>query len=376
MLRVSSRAANAGVMLSMVLGLMTQTCRADRIILRNLESVDKQVVSFNFDGIQFSDGTALGWEQIKSGRVDAAKQDAFNQYLEKLGEPLYRIRIRLQNQDYKDILEQAEALYPQYQDRQSKTAYMVCQSLMWARLAHGQRAAAVAPYLRCYAYLRGKRKTKEDIPGNRELVFDRVTGMTPEIQPIWFDSDAASQALAELGRTIQKLPKPQPKSARIYYGTMAIAAGQHETGRRVLAGLGTSKGPLGELVLIGAVQIDLAQGKDSGVRERLCAARETISEQNRALATYWCGVGEAKTDLNGGLLLLMRVAALYGQSHPDLAAAALATAIAEIDAGKSDDPLQRKRISILRRELLQSFPGSYHAKKILSEINVATDEPS
>ena len=105
---VSNRACIACLMFLLVVCL-THSCWADRIILRNLESVDKQVAAFNFDGIQFADGDSLGWGQIKSGRVEASKQATFDQYLSRLGEPLYRIRIRLQNQDYKDVLEHAEA---------------------------------------------------------------------------------------------------------------------------------------------------------------------------------------------------------------------------------------------------------------------------
>ena len=354
----------------------SQSSWADRIILRNLESIEKTVVAFDVDGIQFDDGKTLGWGQIKSGRVDQTKQAAFNQYVDRLGEPLYRIRIRLQNQDYKDILEQAEALYPRYQDRQSNTAFMVSQALMWSRLAHGKRAAAVAPYLRCYAYLRAQRKTQVPIPGDRVLRFDPVTGMTPEIQPLWFDADEAKAALAELGQTIGKLPKPLPPAARIYYATMAMTAGNYAAAERVLAGLAGAKGSLAELLLIANVQSDLGQGKDSGALAKLCAAESKISDPNRALALYWCGVGTAKADLDGGLLLLMRVAALHSQSHPELAAAALAAAGTEIQNQKSDHPLHKKRVSILRRELLRSFPGSYHAQQILAELNVATDDPS
>ena len=351
-------------------------CCAEAITLRNFESINKSIASFNLDGVQFSDGSSIGWDQIRSGRVDASKQDAFDQYLKRLGEPLYRIRVRLQNQDYKDILEQAEQLYPRFQDRQSKTGYMVCQALMWARLAHGQRAKAVAPYLRCYAYLRAKRKMKEDIPGDRFLRFDPRTGMTPEIQPIWFDLDATKEGLDELGKSIATLPKPQPPAVRIYYATMAMAVGQAATGRRVLAGLGDAKGAVRELVLMANVQADIAEGKPSPAAAKLSASKDRFSKENVPLATYWSGIYESKNDLDRGILLLLRVAALHGDSNPDLAAASLAAAIRTSSARASEDPGQSKRASVLRRELLQSFPGTYHAQQILRKINVATDDPS
>src|SRR4051812_3895715 len=69
----------------------------DRIVLRNIQVITgKTVVAFDEDGVRLS-GTppqSLGWDEIESGRV-AADQARFDALLKKLGDPLYRIRLRL-----------------------------------------------------------------------------------------------------------------------------------------------------------------------------------------------------------------------------------------------------------------------------------------
>src|SRR5262245_62916162 len=118
---------------------------ADRIRLRNLTVITKKVERFDEDGIQL-EGTAapLTWDQVEAGTVDA-NQERFDKLLKDLGDPLFRIRKRMQDGSHKDLLEDAEKVFPQFAGRRSATAYMVCQGLMWARLEAGQREAAVEP---------------------------------------------------------------------------------------------------------------------------------------------------------------------------------------------------------------------------------------
>ncbi|MEZ6090117.1 MAG: hypothetical protein R3C05_19235 [Pirellulaceae bacterium] len=370
----------------------TNVVQADSIVLRSLQSIDKPIESFDIDGIRFADKTQIGWDEVKAGTVDSAKQQAFDNFIKTLGEDLYRVRVRLKNRDYGDLRSSAEAVYPHYAGRGSKTAYMVCQAVMWARLADGDPAAAVAPYLHCYVYLRSVRKLHEEIPGDRKLQFDALSGMTPEIPPLWFDRAAAKQALPELTATIRTLPAPIPLSAKIYFGTMAVAAGDTALGDRVLRSIGTPEGELVHVVAIALALRDLTVGEDSGAIDRLESLISEIGSSNRPLAAYVLATAQVKIDpqrLDEGLLDLMRFVAIYGQDHPALAAAALAAAIqatenvagdangvAEIDANRGADPDRKRnaqRASIFRKELLRTYPTSHHAREILRTINVAQD---
>ena len=190
-------ATQVAAMLPLLLGLLVATApradAADRIILRNLEILsDRTVTAFDADGVRLDDGKQLGWDEIEQAEVSAAQQAEFDRLLAELGGPLYRIRQRLSVGDYRGLLSPAEAVYPRYADRDSPTAYMVIQSLMWGRLAAGRREDSLEPYLRCCEYQRKPGRTQVSLPGQRRLEFDPETGLSSDLVPIWFDAEAAN----------------------------------------------------------------------------------------------------------------------------------------------------------------------------------------
>jgi hypothetical protein len=132
----------------------------DRVRLRNTKVVTGKALSLDEDGVRWEGKQPpLGWDEIESGTV-GINQAQFDKLLRELGDHLYRLRLRLRAGEYRDILPHAEALFPRYASRRSATAYMVCQGLMWSRIAHGRREAALEPYLLCLdALVRDKKQT-------------------------------------------------------------------------------------------------------------------------------------------------------------------------------------------------------------------------
>ena len=85
---------------------------ADQIVLRDLTILsDRRVDRFSDDEIRLDNGQILTWDQIEKAQI-AGDQKKFDQFLEELGTPLYRIRQRLTVGDYQALLRHAEALYP------------------------------------------------------------------------------------------------------------------------------------------------------------------------------------------------------------------------------------------------------------------------
>jgi hypothetical protein len=339
---------------------------ADRIILRNLDVIsDKSVVGFDVDGVRMDDATVITWDEIERGRTSPAQQAEFDQLLARLGTPLYRIRQRLSVGDYRGLFEEAEALYPAYAGRSSQTAYMVGQALMWARLAAGQREAAVEPYLRCYTWLRTVEAAKIDLPGSRRLRFDPQTGMCPDLLPIWFDGDAAQAALPGVLAAISEMPPPRPESTRVYYGTLALAAGQVDRGHAVLQGIEGQHPLLAELRTIAAAQHELQTGRPGAAITALAAQADSVSAANRPLVLYCLGMAKLAGDdavvQRDGILQLLHLPALYSRQAPDLAAAALYHSM-RVFAAWDDADAQLA----LRRELIEQYSQTYHAAKLMA----------
>jgi hypothetical protein len=341
--------------------------RADRIVLRNLDILSNVTVArFDEDGVLLDDGRLIGWDRIERGRVAEAQQAAFDRLLSELGSHLYRIRQRLGVDDDRGLLSHAEAVYDRYAGRRSETAYMVFQSLMWSRLAVGQREAALQPYLDCLECLReaADAGVTLDLPGSRRLQIDLKSGLSQELPPIWFDAAAAEQHLAGVAKTIAEMAQPRPPATQIYYATMALAAGQRDKAVAALEGLDD----LPQLKAIVEAQILLSRGDASAAAESLRRLVDQLDSDWKPLAFYWlgrCQIVAADVDTrNAGMLDLLRIPALYGQEHPELAAAGLYSTMQVLT-----ETGDRKGSISIRRELLDRYGRTWHAEKVRNEDN-------
>lgn len=338
---------------------------ADRIVLRNLDIIDEVTVEeFDVDGVQLSDGRVIGWDRIEKGRVEESQQAEFDRMLKELGSHLYRIRQRLSVNDYRGLLAHAEAVHERYWGRESETAYMVSQALMWSRLAVGRREAALQPYLWCLECLRKAASEGRQLalPGARRLQVDLQTGLSPELPPIWFDDEAAARSLSDVGRTISVMAQPRPPATRVYYATLALAAGEPRKASQALEGLEA----LPDVKSIIEAQMQLEQGEPDSAIRLLTGELDGLDESLKPLALYWLGqarVSDSEKNVRRvGVLDLLRIPAFFGQDHPELAAAGLYVAMHTLaDAGDMTGSIA------IRRELLDRYGGTWHAEQVRAE---------
>jgi hypothetical protein len=356
-----------------VLAVVPTAEAADRIILRSLKIITNRTVSsFDVDGVQLDDGSTLGWDAIERATISPDRQAEFDQLLADLGNPLYRIRQRLSVGDYEGLLSHAEAVAPRFDGRSGATAYMVQQALMWAHLAHGEREAALAPYLRCYEYLRHHPDGARDLPGERRLEFDSRTGLSSELPPVWFDAAAARATMPTVYETIRSMQRPLPGGVYIYYASLALAAGDEASATPILAAVRTEDRRLGELHEVLTAQRELMAGQTQEAVQRLDQCLAGCRDENRPLVLYWTGY--AKTHVENvqvqqqGLLDLLRVPALFGQDQPELAGAALYRAHQIL--AQMNEP--RGSVS-LRKELLERYGQTYFAARIRSPVRPSDD---
>ncbi len=346
---------------------------ADRIVLRNLDIIsNKTVAGFDEDGVRLNDSSLITWDQIERGRVAPDSQAAFDQMLQDLGTHLYRIRQRLTLGDYRDILPHAEAVYPRYVGRKSETAYMVFQALMWSRLAVGRREQAVEPYLRCLDYLRSVAPSRVSLPGDRRLRFDSATGMTPELQPVWFDMEAAKSSLAGIFGAVAEMQPPRPEGTRVYYGTLALAAGESDAAFRVFSGIEGAHPAMIQLRDIAMAQCEIAAGKPGTALSTLEQNLDKFAPTNKPLAVYWLGMSRQQSDdervRREGILQLLHLPAIHGKQFPELAAAGLYQAMQAFAAVNDEDSR-----AAVRRELLDQYGQTYHAAKVKAELSPKSD---
>lgn len=350
---------------------------ADEIVLRNGNAITDLVIKMNVDGVHFK-GRVVGWDEVDTGRVTGGKQAEFDKFRESLGLKLFRIRSRLETGDYIDLLRHVEDIYPTYVNRRSKTAYMVFQGLMWARLAKGLRAEALEPYFQCYIYLRSLGQSPVQLPGDRRLNWDPETGMTADIPPVWFDAKTARSTLPKVQAVVRALPGTPPAAAFIYYGTLAMAAGDRPVAEEflrheLLVQMASRNKGVAQLQQVVLSQLDILDGKHAAVISRLKGSWRSYSKSNQAIALYWLGQAGVGSVVPGqreeGMLRLLYLPALYGTESPELAGAGLYHSMKTMNELK-----QTKAVQSLRKELMTDFGHTYFGRQVLKEINQATDE--
>ena len=338
--------------------------KADRIILRSLKIIsDRTVASFDDDGVVLDNQERLPWHEIEKATIAPDKQAGFDRLLLELGGPLYRIRQRLTTADYEGLLQPAEGLYPQFVSRDSDTAYVVIQSVMWGRIAAGRREEALEPYLRCHEILRARKTAANALPGERRLQLDFETGLTLELTPVWFNAEAAKAALPLIFKRIGEMKRPRPEGASIYYATLAIAAGDDAAANKVLGALKSDQPAITELRTIIDAQREVVAGKPGIAIAKLGISVNQMKPENQPLAWYWLGLSKLRDPSldaqQEGMLQLVRIPAIVGRQQPELAGAALYHIMESLAAqGNASQSVA------VRRELLERYGQTYYAMQV------------
>jgi hypothetical protein len=323
----------------LIAGFQPAASAADRLILRNLELIaDRTVIAVDEDGAQLDKPRAGGsdritWDEIERGRVSAEMQEEFNRLRDELGPPLFKLRQRLRIGDYAGLAEPAEALYPRYAARPGQTAYLVCQSLMWGRMAGGQRERAVEPFLRCVDLLARGTADPRRLPGPRRLLVNADSPLCGDLPPVWLDVQAAKEVLPAVQTLIKEMPTPRPVGAYVYYASLATEAGELDEAQKVLGAIGDSTAGAKQAAEIVRGQLEFQKRAAANAAE--LELPESAAPVVVTLARYWHGkrlLAAADVDQKrDGLLSLLSIPANDRGEQAELAAAALHQAAAALD---------------------------------------------
>ena len=341
----------------------------DRIILRNLQRIKgHEIKSIDVDGVKLDDGRVITWDRIETAQVESVSQEEFDGYMQRLSNPLFRIRLRLVNGDDLEALKYAEQMFPVYQPRDGELSRLVCAALVRGRISAGLREQSVVAYL-YYLSKTPQAENEENARPSYELSVDSKSRIFDDLMPVWFDSAAAAKQVPDLIEALRSV-KNYPRQFHVYTGSLAIAAGDLENAKKAISALSDSDPVQAELKQLLQAQMEISEKKNAEGIKRLAPLTESAVPNIRALALYWTGValsnGTNRERLEGALFLL-RIPASYGNQFPDLAAAALYQASQAVDFGKDDG-----QATALRQELLRRYPHSWHGK-LLTQTGLGKD---
>ncbi len=353
------RAGLAAILLVALVGLAPSSIDADQLVLSDLTSlVDVTVAEVDADGVLLIGARRIGWDRLRAGEVAPELQEAFDRHVVELGIPLRRLRYRLTIGDYRGLAEGAEVLAPIYAESASPTAALVRLAAFRGHLEAGRRAAALGAWLALQ---------RTDAPSfdaeDSRLPWPAVSqaGLwSPELPPIWFDSDEATAAFEQVAAEFAAIPRPTP-TARLLFASLAIAAGRSSVATEQIAAVTAPNE--NEKGWIEVLKLTLERTGD-GPTTRTIALRQrlpSLSPEVRPLALYELAKARladgASTDITGPTLDLLAIPAEYPTSGTDLIGAALHAVVeASMAAGRTDVALR------VREELERRHARSWHVR--------------
>ncbi len=365
--RISSRCKECMAVLVAAFWLtIPMHAQADRLILRDLRLLGNiTVIGFDEEGVKVTDNNLIPWHEIELGTVGADKQADFDRLRKELGDPLFRIHQRLKVGDYAGAREPAEAVFDRYKNRESKVAYMVCQAAMWGRLAEGEREAALEPYFCCLRIMKKTARTSEvtQLPGSRSLDYDKQTGLTSDLMPLFFDREKAVAALTPASTAATSIGSSAPDGVLVYMAALAIAAEDFAEAEKWRGKINSGNPTLKQWPVILTAQSRIRSGDLIGAQADLQPLIYSFEPWNQPVAWYLLGISGARSSeylrIENGVLDLLHVPALYGSDHPELAAAALSETYTALKRIQQPDQAQD-----IRRQLMLYYGGTTHAEQL------------
>lgn len=353
--------------------LVCKTIYADELILRDWSRITNVTVAvIDDDGVKLSDGRIISWDRIESGEVSDEHQADLDQLIRELGEPLFRLRQRIRLGNDVQLLELAESLWPRFRDRTGETAIVVSCGVVRGRLATGQRADAVLPYLVFVRQLMDSEATNElnDALVTRArnefgLVIDPKTGLCANLLPIWKDQQAAAKALPKLSEWLTTETNPIAPWVPIYVSSLAAFVGEFEKAQQELARMNLANDGLMELRTVIDWQLSLQREPSMSIRS-IESNLDKLLPRNRAITLYWLGLAGLKSNSEerqqAAILHLLQIPAVY-PTEQDVAAAAIFQ-VADFYGSKSNDAKASQKQATLRSELLRAYPNSWFAEEV------------
>ena len=382
----------------------------DSVVLRDLTVLrDTRVIDFNDDHVLLTGERRVGWDEILKASVTDGLRESFDAKLAQLGLPLFRLKVRLANEDWSGIGELAEPMYQRLklQTLASKTSsrsdYLVCIATMESRIYRGDRAGAVLPFLQAVLMQRELRRISST--GMRFYLSsdEEETMLSERILPIWFDGSQVGASFESLANSFVPTSRSKQLGAIVYLASLAIEKQRLELAKELIALVGEGEGDFvawhvvlqsqlkiasgdfrgsDSLIKRSTAQGELPEGNAKLVASYLSFAEHFVEPESEALDKKFSGndrasrawppdgsdkqrkksngqVLETANERANVMLGLLKIPAINGSRFPALSAAAIfqATQIAQ--------SLQwRKEQVILEQELSYRFPTSFHARQL------------
>lgn len=324
------------------------------IVLRDLTLIENvRIESINIDGLVLAGGLRYSWADILQGNV-GDQQVEFDSALTNIGLPLFRIRSRMENGNFAELQPMTASLVSQIGTSQGRTAYITWAAAFHDQLTRGNREAAVVPLLKLLS-IRDKAGDLSELETRLGLQFGE-DGICLNLLPIWFDDDAAADALLNFQ------DGPWDAASKVYLRSLQNEVPSWGNSMRF-------HDENSAWLPVLSAQSSLFTGNYQEVIETLGNSELKLNPSQRAIALYYLGqaLRAARPENpdavdNRWKLTLLQIPAEFQSRFPELSAAAIFQVIDGCKASTDE-------LDSLRGELTGRFSNTFHGRRYQSTRN-------
>ncbi len=346
--------------------LSVATVEAQSVVMRDLTLLpERNVVGFNQESVELDDGSMLTWDQVL--QADAGeRQEEFDRNVREIGLPLFRLKKRIEIEDWNRVAALADQLLVRYSGVDSPSAKLVCLAAVRGLLETNQREASVFPFL--LACSKSSELSPEILKQLGMHAEDLELGVAAAVCPVWFDQQAVAEQYQRIADYLADESGELPREANggyVYMASFCIASGDLNKALEYLQKVDATDERLQQWKLLLESEVDRISRRDKRAIN-LFRADESTSSGPSATCSFLDARSEDSLlrDSEPARVILgyLKVTAIWGEQFPDLASASLYEAI-EV---ARDSNLTREA-ETLSAELLRRYPNSYHGRLLATE---------
>ncbi len=352
---IASRSMTVGIAVALAATIGAATVAGDTVARRGgLSTLVGEVQLVNDGGVEIRTESGIRqivpWDQVREITSESHETDIRNR--RETAELVWRARSRVERHDTALAEPLFERLFEHYRGATNQTALVVAEGLLRCRLARGAHALAVIPALETVRLRRaGLTHENTGTYGQLPPIIDERFEICTTLAPTWIATPA-------LGKLHQDLLEYDAKDDAVVAAMAALYA--HSVARS----LSIESPPPAELPDHFGVELlsNLVQSADPSDAERerarnwLARAEETLPPFAQAWSRFHSGasllIEEGLVRQQRGLVNLLHVPALHGDSQKYLAGIALSLVASALESQGETDAAH-----ILRLELDSDYPN-------------------
>lgn len=334
----------------------------DTVILRDLSVVKGSIKTLDSKKIEFADGRRLEWRDALSSNVAEPLKSQFQQFVAEKGLPLFHAEQKLRLQELVGLGELAETLFRQLASEPDRFSdgegFLISVAAMKSRVASGDRANAVLPFLKATELFRQKKVARERVEQLGVSPTDLQAGVAVSIWPVWFDRANSTAAVKDLQATLASDISKNSSGLLYYLASLHLYLNSADKAKPLIEELNGRKLPVGWMEIL-KTQFDIAEGRNVSAVSRLQNELTNFPYKLRMAANFVVGSELGKDPQNADLavLKLLEIPASEKESEFAMGSAALYESINILKKTG-----QTREVVTLQNELLSRFPNTYHGR--------------